>query len=281
MKPLLFSLALLFSISGTAQLEFVGSFETMARLIYLSDDEPAIMIYFPTDELIELYNTDLTLIESIDIPVEYVGSGQYNLYHPSRSLFDCDSTTIEYLISYGSINDAQAYVKIIRDDGTVIFDLPGHIFADESTISANPSLNAAMIEDDDGVVFAFLNEGIAGNGPTSLYRSCGSIPGCSLPCGESDVNVGGNELSRPLNEFIVYPNPGNDQFAIEYELAREYSEANLSLVNMTGQVVLEKRVGPAMNYILVNTSNLSSGRYQVILQSMEEVLISTSYIEID
>lgn len=281
MRLFFIALCITFSFPAYSQLDFVGSYDALARLIYLSDNEPAIMIYDAGDELLELYNTDLTLISSIDIPVEYVGSGQYNLYHPSRTLFDCDSTNIEYLISYGSMDLSEAFVKIIREDGTVIFDLPEHIFADESTVSTNPSLYSSMVEDDEGVVFAFLNEGIPGLGPTSLYRSCGSIPGCQLPCNGNGISVGESEFSNPPNDFLLYPNPGNNQFAIEYELSEAYSKANLSLVGMNGQIVLEKMVGPSMNYILVNTSNLASGRYQVILSTEKGVLLSTSYIEID
>jgi len=36
-----------------------------------------------------------------------------------------------------------------------------------------------------------------------------------------------------------------------------------------------------MNYILVNTSNLASGRYQVVLSAEAGVLISAAYVEID
>lgn len=281
MRLFLFTaLSFLLSFSSIAQLDFVGSYNSTALLIYLSDNEPAIMIYHPSDELLELYNTDLSLIASIDIPVEYVGSGQYNLFHPSRTLFDCDSTNIEYLISYGSINMSEAYVKIIRDDGTVIFDLPEHIFADETIISANPSYNASMVEDDQGVVFAFFDDIFPG-AATSLYRSCGSIPKNCRPCNINGISVGENGISPPLNDYLLYPNPGNNQFAIEYDLAKTYSEARLTLVNMNGQVVLEKKVGPSMNYILVNTSNLASGRYQVVLSAEEGVFISAAYIEID
>lgn len=277
---LFIAFSFLLSSSSIAQLDFVGSYDTPARLIYLSDNEPAIMIYHQSAELLELYNTDLTLISSIDIPIEYVGSGQYNLFHPSRTLFDCDSTNIEYLISYGSMNISEAYVKIIRDDGTVIFDLPEHTFADETIISANPTYGASMVEDEQGVVFAFFNDGFP-SGPTSLYRSCGSIPGNCRPCNINGFSVGENGISPPLNDYLLYPNPGNNQFAIEYDLEDTYSEARLTLVNMNGQVVLEKKVGPSMNYILVNTSNLASGRYQVVLSAEEGVLISTAYIEVD
>lgn len=263
-----------------AQLEFVASYDTPARLIYLSDNEPAIMIYQQTAELLELYNTDLTLITSIDIPVEYVGSGQYNLFHPSRTLFDCDSTNIEYLISHGSMNISEAFVRIIRDDGTVLFNLPEHTFGDETVIGGNPSFGAAMVEDEQGVVFGFFND-VFPDGPTSLYRSCGSIPKNCRPCNINGISVGENGMAPPLNEYLLYPNPGNNQFAIEYDLPLNYSQARLILVNMNGQVVLEKKVGPSMNYILVNTSNLASGRYQVVLSAEDGVLISASYIEID
>lgn len=282
MRFLLFSL-LLFVVPCKliSQLEFVGSYDSLARLIYLSDNEPAIFIYDQQNEHIELYHTDLSLITTFDIPVEYEGSAQYNLFHVSRTLFDCDSTNIEYLISYSSENTLDAYVRILREDGSVLMDLPEHTFADQELLNEVPSIHKSMIEDENGVLFVFFNSGIPHpTEPATIYRSCGSIPGCTNPC-NNDGTVGIWEGDLEDDQLVLYPNPGNDQFAIEYELPRQYEKATLRLVDMRGRVVLEKQIGPSMSHIIVNTSGLRSGRYEVVITTSNGDLISESYIELD
>jgi hypothetical protein len=274
-------LLMLVSFTANAQLEFVGTYNTLARLIYLSDDEPAIMLYNQNSGLIQLYNPDLTLISTFTIPVQYVGSAQYHLFHVSRTLFDCDPTNIEYLISYNSFNISEAYVKVFREDGSILFDLPEHIFVDQSLISTNPVFGPSVLNDGDGVLFVFQNSGspIVG-GPTSIYRSCGSIPQSCGSCPD-DLEVGLHENPIQGHRVKLYPNPGNGQFAVEYELSSEYNSATLSMFDMKGREVLQKRVGPSMSYILVNTSNLKAGQYEVVLRTDDGSFISASYIELD
>jgi hypothetical protein len=276
---LLSLLVIAFPCTLISQLEFVGTYDSVARLIYLSDNEPAIFIYNQENEHIELYDTDLSLISTFDIPIEYEGTAQYNLFHVSKTLFDCDSTNIEYLISYSSENISEAYIKILREDGSVLLNLPEHTFADEGMINVVPSIHKAMIEDENGVLFMFFNSGLPHpSEPTTLYRSCGSIPGCSNPCDETTVGV--MEQVVENSQIHIYPNPGNGQFSLEYDLPREFSRATLLLFDMRGKEVLRKTVGPSMSHVLINTSSLSSGRYEVVLSTKEGMVISASYIEL-
>lgn len=275
------ALLMLVSFTANAQLEYVGTYSALARLIYLANDEPAIMIYNQNSGQIQLYNPDLTLISNFTIPVPYVGSAQYHLFHVSRTLFDCDSTNIEYLISYNSFNISEAYVRIYREDGSILFDLPEHIFINESFVSTIPTLGPSVINDADGVIFVFQNSGTTNfSGPTSIYRSCGSLP---QSCGSCPDDFGVNIQENPIQGHRVklYPNPGNGQFAVEYDLSSEYNSATLSMFDMKGREVLQKRVGPSMSYILVNTNNLKAGRYEVVLRTEDGGFISASYIELD
>lgn len=281
MRNFLF-LLMLVSFTANAQLEYVGTFDNdFARLIYLADNEPAIMLYDQQNEHIELYNPDLSLITAFDIPIPYVGSAQYHLFHVSRTLFDCDSTNIEYLISYNSFTTSEAYVKVLREDGSILFDLPEHVFADESLSLNNPTIGPSVINDGDGALFVFVNSGIAGAGfPTSIYRSCGTVPQSCGSC-PNDFVVGFPENPIQGHSVKLYPNPGNGQFALEYELSLDYNSATLSMFDMIGREVLQKRVGPSMSYILVNTNNLKAGRYEVVLRTEDGSFISASYVELD
>jgi len=275
-------LLMLVSFTANAQLEYVGTYNALARLIYLADDEPAIMIYNQNNGQIQLYNPDLTLISAFNLPAQLVGSNQFKLFHVSRTLFDCDSTNIEYLISYNSSNIADAYVRVYRTDGSVLFNLPEHTFINESYISTQPAFGPSIINDGDGVIFVFQNTGQTNVGaPSSIYRSCGSLPQSCCSCPDDDFGVNIQENPIQGHRVKLYPNPGNGQFALEYELSSEYNSATLSMFDMKGREVLQKRVGPSMSYILVNTNNLKAGRYEVVLRTDDGSFISASYIELD
>lgn len=283
MKTLSILTLLLCSLSLSAQLELVGTFDSMARTLYLADDEPAIMLYTPEEELIELYNPDQSLIAIIEIPVEYQGPAQFNLFHVSRTLFDCDPSNIEYMISYHSTFDiSEAYVKIFREDGTELFNLPEHIFYDQSTYMGNPVTGPGMIEDDEGVVFVFSNtSNLPMTAPVTLYRSCGSIPCPCYGMSSEGQGTGLTEFDDHRSNYNLYPNPGNNQFKLEYDLPDGYQRGELQLIDMSGRIVLEKPVGPSMSYIVVNTEGITAGRYQVVLTTEEGMQLSTSYIELD
>lgn len=266
--------------STSAQLDYVGEFLSPTRLIYLTDNEPAIFIYEPLEEHIELYNTDLSLITEFEIPVEYEGIGPYHLFHVSRTLFDCDSATIEYLISFESFIETESYVKVLREDGSTLFELTGHYFRDETILSTNPTYGSRMVEDENGVLFAFETAtSIGGSFPVTLYRSCGSIPGCANPCAGSDEGTVGLTEQNNNGRLNIYPNPGDNQFVLEYDLPEEHRRGRLILYDLQGREVHSVLVGPSMHQVYVNTSHLAAGRYQLVLRTTTGQTLSTGYVE--
>lgn len=283
MKTLSILTLLFCSLSLSAQLELVGTFDRVVRMIHLADDEPAIWISSLSDESMELYNLDLTLIASIDIPIEYDGFAQYHVFHVSRTLFDCDPSNIEYMVSYQSPDMSLAYVKVIREDGAILFDLPEHTFHDNTTVMGPPGWGPSMAQDENGVVFVFtnVNNVPTEDSPVTLYRSCGSIPCPCYGVSSEGQGTGLTEFDEHRSSYNLYPNPGNNQFKLEYDLPEGYQRGELQLVDLSGRVVLQKPVGPSMSYIIVNTEGIAGGRYQVVLTTEEGVQLSTSYIELD
>ena len=280
MKLLLTVLALFIIHLSHAQLEFQGDFEKTPFVILIDEDEPVFIFYEAIEESIVLYNMDMTLLVSMTIPIEYDGPANA-LFHVSRQLFDCDSTNIEYLITRAGFEPEERFVKIFREDGEEIFSLPEHYYETQEGIIQNPSIGYPLAQVEDGVQFVFRN-GFGGTqvtSPSKVYKSCGQIPSYSCQILGSGGNVGLDDNVGGVNAYSLHPNPGDNRFEIEYQLPNGQSEGQLLVYSISGQLVLEKRVGEAMRKILVNTSDWETGRYEVVLRTKEGGFISQSYIE--
>lgn len=100
---------------------------------------------------------------------------------------------------------------------------------------------------------------------TDTYVVTGTLNGCSVT--KSIVVVVKNcadvqHISR--NGFAVYPNPAIDKLAIEAVKA-----GTMKLINITGQVVLERNIEAGRNDI--NVSSLPAGVYELSINSGGEV----------
>lgn len=280
MRFLLFSFFVFINVAAYSQLSLIENYSNKTRLIYLDDDEPVIMVYDILGNHIDIYAEDLSLVSSIDIPVDFSYSTlPYKLFHVSRSLFDCDSTNIEYLISYGGVNDGDpVFVKVFREDGEELFSLDGYTFWDNSGYSTNPDPGMGMIEVEDGVLIQFTEGPLPGVN-SSIYHSCGNIPGIaySLP-GTSTVDIA--ESENKVSLVSLFPNPGTSFFKLEYSLPPNCEYGKLVVYDTQGKVAYSKKVGKAMNFIKVNTNRWLAGNYEVVLRSPEDILLTQTFIKI-
>src|SRR5690606_23160535 len=49
-------------------------------------------------------------------------------------------------------------------------------------------------------------------------------------------------ISDGENSVVIYPNPTRESFTIEFHLDKNYSEAHIELIDMTGRVVGQKNL---------------------------------------
>ena len=86
---------------------------------------------------------------------------------------------------------------------------------------------------------------------------------------KNDVHVVGiNETAAPLSsEVLVYPNPADEQ--IHVQVGKRKDEAELTLVDVTGQVRVESKL--LTNSTSIDVSSLSSGIYFVRLKQDSRV----------
>ncbi|MFT6353389.1 MAG: hypothetical protein ACJAXD_000368 [Cryomorphaceae bacterium] len=273
MKSLiLIALTFCLAIQGKGQNEpeFIGIVEganLLSRIEYIDHGLPKIIVQ--DSEGVEIYNPNLTLYTSFDFPDEEFNVGARFI---SRSLFDCDTTQIEYLFS-GNVADS-SFSRIYREDGTLVLDVPGYGFYSSSNLTGTE----AGIGSDANGSYALFYSGFATN-EVVMYRFCGQVP--QALARESDGTIlSGIFQQQGNNGFDAYPNPAREIIKFEYDL-QGHKKANLQLFNTSGQLMKEMMLGQAFNFIRLNISDLEQGTYIARITTDDGFELSEKFVKVD
>lgn len=129
MKFIVFTLfGLIFTLQTFAQNEpeLIQEYasEGQPKFVLIDHDMPKLLV--PTTDQFYLYNLDFTLYTSFSYPSAYPSYNNEPTYL-SRSLFDCDTTLLEYMF-FTTDSEGISYVKILREDGTELFSLANYTY---------------------------------------------------------------------------------------------------------------------------------------------------------
>jgi len=272
-KRVLF-IALIFGCTYTSKAqnepELIGSFEgftAQSRIEYIDHGLPKIIAR--NLDGIEIYNLDLSLYSSFVYPDIEFSTGPIYI---TRSLFDCDSTQIEYLISGGTIDSS--YVRIYREDGSLYFDIPGY----NLLIGTNLADTETIIGSDENGSYALFSVNF-GIGDVVVYRFCGQVP--QPLARESDGSIiSGIMEHENHNGFDLYPNPAREVIKFEYDL-QGYKKAKLQLFTTSGQLMKELMLGQAFDHIRLNISDLEQGTYIARITTDDGFELSEKFVKVD
>lgn len=242
------------------------------RVLLIDHDMPKILVYEPLENHFDLYNEDYTLYRSVDIPYNYQGSGQYNMFHVSRTLFDCDSTNIEYLISWSG--QPQTWSKIIREDETELLSEEGVIY-NAYNISV-PESNGIVSGPNGSLLH--LEGSFSGDPISRVFQLCGQLP---RNISRMDSTMTGlTEEDETLDQVKLYPNPSDSQINIDYDLAGN-KKGVLEIYNMDGQLVEKKKLGDFFDKVMLDVSGYTSGTYIVKIQTESGEILSKRFIKVE
>jgi hypothetical protein len=148
MKAILLILFLSISSISFSQLSLVQEIDTdtgslQVRLLYVDHGMPKILVYNQSGNHFDLYNTDYSLYRSVDIPEAFGSGQQYDIKHITRTLFDCDTTQIEYLVC-GQLPNPYG----LRQDSTQVGITEEDIDQQNFNIYPNPSDSQINIDYD-------------------------------------------------------------------------------------------------------------------------------------
>ena len=261
-----------FSFGQIEEITEIEGFSYEVRVLLIDHDMPKILVYEPSENHFDLYNEDYTLYRSVDIPYEYQGSAQYNMFHVSRTLFDCDSTNIEYLISWSG--QSQTWSKVIREDETELLSEEDVIY--NAYNIAVPESNGIVSGPNGSLLH--LEGGFSGSPLSRVFQLCGQLPRNTSRL--DSTMTGLTEVDQPLDQLKLYPNPSDSQINIDYDLEGN-KKGVLEIYNMEGQLIEQKNLGDFFDKVMLDVSEYTSGTYIVKIQTDNGEVLSERFIKVE
>jgi len=208
-------------------------------------DQPG---YWTTQNHFTLYNLDGSPYKTIQMPPKPDPSALIEIVDfITNSLFDNDSSNIEYLVHYDPcdslLSGAPWRVKIIREDGTVLLD---------EAYASYSGLQIYNTEQGVKLMLPYYTDN------SILYKKIVfSLPG-KLPSGVEKNYL--NETIKPS----LYPNPNSGTFFINVN-SKLGESATIDLYSITGKLLRSYKSDSKI--IQINESGLSNGVYIINTQT--------------
>ena len=225
----------------------------------------------------ELYNLDHSLYEVVDLPDQ--GSEiSYTIYYITRTLFDCDDSNIEYLVSYGCPGPGCgiSYTTVLRTDGTEIFHADS-LMAASGSAGGVRQFNFPIYSTPLGTKMKLIN--INNSEPSvSIFSICGDLPGANQFLGIGSTGL--DDFNSP-NLLNAYPVPSDDQITIPYNIGAGLNHGQIEILDNQGRVIEQYRVGRVFDSLTIDVSSYSSGTYFYRIRTENGIDASKQFIVID
>lgn len=214
--------------------------------------------YFINDKTtITLYNLNHTVYKTIIFPTLPGGvssSSKVEVFYLSESLFDTDTSDIEYFVYYRDPSSI-CHSAVLDEYGNLLLS------KDSTYLTVNSYFDVNFISNTNKGVKMIIYQL---SGKANVY----SLPG-NLTCEECnsgfiaipDNNFESGSISNP------FPNPSSNQTIIEYVLPQGINKADIVFYNMTGQEIKRYKVTSAFKNINISTQEFSSGTYFYQIQA--------------
>lgn len=220
------------------------------KLVQISESETKWFFCDTLSNTFSLLNIDFSpFLLDVSVPEPFAPtSNSMQVLYVTRTLFDCDSSNIEYAY-YTSKNIGKPF-KILRTDGTLLFQKD----------SANgPYLYGGVLGGTD-VVRPIVNTSSGAKlflqpypqqKPVYVYSLCGKLPLDVFDFKQVErmfVELYPNPVSQELKFHIHIPSNSNDNY-------------ELTLMDINGNIVKREAINYSTSNLSLNVDDLSSGSY--------------------
>jgi hypothetical protein len=270
MKKLFLSLISILML-GTTNIKAQVNYEHMYTIppngisVYLTEIGGNNYKYVMTDygnNKFSLYNLNHTpYILNVPIAVPTFTGQTYQIGYITSTLFDCDSTNVEYAIMSGYPHDTSKFM-IYRTDGTLIFSKDS-VTALWGYGGGVGSFEQHGVENTSGGAKLFL---FNNHYQQFVYGLCGTLPG--------DIYDFSNH-----KEFVkIFPNPASQELNFEVVLPNNQDEFEIIIFNASGIEARRQRLSLMQNKFSLDVSAFSGGAYLFSLATKNKIYQSGKFV---
>lgn len=199
-----------------------------------------------------IYNMDMTpFIADVALPSGDSLKDGFRVMYVTKTLFDCDSTNIEYVYSrpFGNL----ASFRIFRTDGTLIFHEDSARGPYSFGGGTGGSIDIRPIRNTSDGTKLFLDILKPSGKGIKIYALCGNLPLKYNDQYHINVNYEGRD-------FQLFPNPTSHLLTFEWTPLSNIVDLELLIYNVEGREVLRKAIKNSNKFIL-DLGHLAPGTY--------------------
>jgi type IX secretion system substrate protein len=270
-KTIIVAIALsCFTLNGKAQITLQFTLDTCwGNLFYLTNignNEYKYVFLNSATNSFSLKNLDMSpYMTNIQIPgTDSIAHG-FTVVYITKTLFDCDSTTIEY--AFENPQSITTPFKIFRTNGTLLFQKdstsgPYNFGGYDGSFVQQPIMNTPS-----GTVLFLQQMSSTGVPKMFIYSLCANLP--------QTTNV--YDFSAQKSYMKVYPNPTAMEINFQITPPNNQEEFQLVIVDGNAKEQRREKVTSASTKSL-DVSNLESGVYYYSLTSKNKVYQTGKFI---
>lgn len=228
--------------------------------------------YFQADSInntFNLYNMDWSpFMTNIPVPRPFdMMTENYQCLYISRTLFDCDSSNIEFLYA-SPLGNPDRQVFVVRTDGTQLLQVDSAFcqYCYGACLGGSAMVRPVVSTSDGARLFVMRTTAQA-NGEVYIYKLCGNLPT------ETFEFPGGQPSS-----VRIYPNPATNSLTFAVNPPDNINAYQLVLFDNAGQEIFRQNVTAGQSNVIVDVSSFSNGTYQYRLCTANEAYQSGSFI---
>lgn len=242
--------------------------------VQISNNETKYYLQDTLTNTFSLYNLDFTpFITGIAVPEPYNPFVyNYEVIYISRSLFDCDTSTIEYIYTAigSSLSGKNKAFYIMRTDGTQLFKLDS-AYAPYCYGCLNGSQEIKPIINTDSGAKLFLYYPSNTNN-LHIYSLCGTLPKMydlvSENNSQSFINIFPNPTQGLLTFNIEIPNNNSEQF-------------DLIILDSSGREIKRQEINESNHRYVLDGRSFYKGVYYYSFRSKSRVYQSGKFVMIN
>jgi hypothetical protein len=238
--------------------------------VQISNTETKYYFQDTLNNTFNLYNMDFTpFMTNIAVPEPFDPFVyNYEVIYLSRSLFDCDTSTIEYAYTAIGSGSSGAYKSfyIMRTDGTQLFRLDSAV-APYCFGCLNGSQETRPIINTSAGAKLFLYYPSNTNN-LNIYSLCGVLP-------EADNIFDFAQLNQSLVK--IFPNPASNSLTFQINLPDNMNEYELIIIDNNAKEVRKEKINSSSNKYVIDVSTFSSGNYFYSIRTNEKVYKSGKF----
>ncbi|HXH20291.1 MAG TPA: T9SS type A sorting domain-containing protein [Chitinophagales bacterium] len=229
----------------------------------ISKNESKYVIVNKKTNSFSLYNMDMTPFMSVVIPYTDSIKHGFVVAYISRTLFDCDSTNIEYV--YESPYQGQKPFRILRTDGTVLLEVDSARGPYCYGCWGGSQISTPIQKTSEGtkLFLDILNDSGLG---MHIYSLCGELP-------TDYIN-----LPEPNSYVKLFPNPSDMSINFEVVPPNNMEEFELVIYQSNGSEMKRNTVKSINDRYGLDVSNFSSGTYFYSLVSKNKAYQTGKFI---